>query len=551
MKLHVVRNLFALILIFSMGLTACSGISLQSINSVAYSSLKVAAKDCSYGGEIRSVEALDGYSVKFTLCSPDAAFPNKMASPIFAVQDKDFLDSHKGDSTLLSAQPNGTGPFYWAPVYSITLPIQLKVSPTYWGSPPRLTDIYFHWYKNSDLSSPSRVLADADVFNSVKTSALATILTSNPIFPAYSHQALNVVYLGFNNTVKPMDDVTLRKAIAMVLDRSYLVQNYLPTGSEVAQQLIPSSVSPGRTDTLHWYDVRPKDATDSLSAIKFNFDQELTLAFVNTASSFITSPEGMALEIQKELAAVNLKVTLKPMTQTNFDNAMAAGSEMMFIGNFEALYDDGAAFYELPLVRQEARFGNPYASLQKELKDVLAESTITARQAKFDILNQDFKDLVPMVPIGHASQLSYFRNTYTSISTNANFENYVDLYNDKLTLQVYEATRPVSLWPADENDNDTFRITRLMYDTLVVDGYGSSGLQPSLADSWKANGDLTEWTFYLRYNVKFTNGATLDANDVVASFAAIWDASSPNHKGRTGDFTIFKELFGSLVNQTK
>jgi ABC-type transport system substrate-binding protein len=53
----------------------------------------------------------------------------------------------------------------------------------------------------------------------------------------------------------------------------------------------------------------------------------------------------------------------------------------------------------------------------------------------------------------------------------------------------------------------------------------------------------------LRYNITFSNGATLDANDVVASFAAIWDASSANHKGRTGEFTVFKELFGGFINE--
>ncbi len=117
-----------------------------------------------------------------------------------------------------------------------------------------------------------------------------------------------------------------------------------------------------------------------------------------------------------------------------------------------------------------------------------------------------------------------------------------------MTIQVYENDRPISLWPADETNDDTFRITRLIYDTLVTEGYGASGLQPSLADSWTSNDAMTEWTFYLRYNVSFSNGATMDANDVVASFAAMWDASSPNHTGRTGEFEIFLELFGEFIN---
>ena len=43
-------------------------------------------------------------------------------------------------------------------------------------------------------------------------------------------------------------------------------------------------------------------------------------------------------------------------------------------------------------------------------------------------------------------------------------------------------------------------------------------LRPWLATSWKPNKDLTVWTFQIRRGVKFHNGKTLTADDVVASF---------------------------------
>jgi peptide/nickel transport system substrate-binding protein len=42
--------------------------------------------------------------------------------------------------------------------------------------------------------------------------------------------------------------------------------------------------------------------------------------------------------------------------------------------------------------------------------------------------------------------------------------------------------------------------------------------RPWLATSWKPNKDLTVWTFQIRKGVKFHNGKTLTADDVVASF---------------------------------
>lgn len=46
-------------------------------------------------------------------------------------------------------------------------------------------------------------------------------------------------------------------------------------------------------------------------------------------------------------------------------------------------------------------------------------------------------------------------------------------------------------------------------------------VQPLLASGWKANKDATVWTFQIRKGVKFHNGKTLTADDVVATFKVL------------------------------
>jgi ABC-type transport system substrate-binding protein len=56
------------------------------------------------------------------------------------------------------------------------------------------------------------------------------------------------------------------------------------------------------------------------------------------------------------------------------------------------------------------------------------------------------------------------------------------------------------------------------------------------------------WTCTLRSGVKFHNGATFDASDVVDSFAAIWDCAHPHHVGRTSTFLAWGAIFGANLH---
>jgi ABC-type transport system substrate-binding protein len=69
-----------------------------------------------------------------------------------------------------------------------------------------------------------------------------------------------------------------------------------------------------------------------------------------------------------------------------------------------------------------------------------------------------------------------------------------------------------------------------------------------LATACEPNEDLTVWTCSLREGVVFHDGSTLDANDVVASWATGIDAANPNHVGNTGVFEYYSYLWNGLIN---
>ncbi|MCL1855560.1 MAG: ABC transporter substrate-binding protein [Clostridia bacterium] len=87
---------------------------------------------------------------------------------------------------------------------------------------------------------------------------------------------------------------------------------------------------------------------------------------------------------------------------------------------------------------------------------------------------------------------------------------------DDVTIAV--VSEWATLDPMIANDLLAFTCTNQFFDTLVLLKQDDNTLFPGLATAWDISGDGLEYTFHLREGVKFHNGETMTADDVVFSF---------------------------------
>ncbi|MBP7228511.1 MAG: hypothetical protein KA988_05320 [Longilinea sp.] len=542
MKTHFLFKVWVIGMALSLLLTACQG---SGTSNKTFEPLIVQAANCDYGGKIRSIEAIDALTVRFTLCSPDAAFLAKVASPAFSIQDRDTLDQYQGDALKISQNVNGTGPY----VVKLWVPgdrLELQANPNYWDVPARNQEMLLRWASSSNVRLGELRFGKVDGADNLNAASLSEQLSGDNTYRVYQRPALNLAYLGMNRNIAPFDDVRVRQAFSLALGRRSIVNQTFPLGSLLAEQIVPPSMQPGYTDGLRWYDYNPKEAEDLLKEAGFDFNQEIELTYPYVPPTVMPDNEKVAQLIQEQLKLVNVKVRLN--RSRNFETLLQQGKLALFLYGFEAEYSDPTAFYDTYLGSSSTLFGDPHPELVTLIQQANNTVDATARQVSYNAVNEKVKELSPFVPLAHVNSLLAFRGDVLGVRIGPLNENFEQMSAARDQLVFIGSETPKTLWPVDEVNEDALRAASLLYTPLVRYQYGETGVRPGLAEYWTVNSDLTEWTFYLRYNVRFSNGATLDANDVVATFAAQWDASNPNHVGLRGEFPYFKKFFGAFLN---
>src|SRR5437764_6708512 len=74
------------------------------------------------------------------------------------------------------------------------------------------------------------------------------------------------------------------------------------------------------------------------------------------------------------------------------------------------------------------------------------------------------------------------------------------------TLVFGAAGAPKNFDPIFNDDGESFRPIRQMYETLIRYKAGTTDLEPDLATSWTPSADGKSWTFNLRQGVRFQDG---------------------------------------------
>jgi peptide/nickel transport system substrate-binding protein len=510
-----------------------------------FEGLTLDAGGCDYGGTISSITAVDEFTVQFNLCSPDPAFLAKAAFTPFGVQPSEHIEA-TGGAPL--DNPIGTGPFY-IESWDRGNEIIYKRFDDYYGQKPAFETLVYRWATEGAQRLLELQSGTVDQITNPSPDDWDTI-KADPNLQFIPIPSPNVFYVGFTNTFAPYDDVRVRQAIAMGIDRQRIVDNFYPDGSEVASHFTPCSI-PNGCDGEGWWDFDPDAGKALLAEAGFPDGFATTIYYRDVFRSYLPEPSLVAVELQTQLKQnLNIDATIEVQESGAFIEASTTGQlDGIHLLGWGADYPHVTNFLDFHFNENYPQFGNPFSEIFEPLKEGAAIADPAEAEPFYTEANNAIRELVPMVPIAHGAAASA---ALASVS-GANYPPFGAPqfeFSDpgKDTFVYMQNAEPISLYCPDETDGESLSACQQVVEPLYTYMLDSGAVVPRLATGYEVNDDLTQWTFSLRQGVKFHDGSGFDANDVVFSWSVGLDAANPLHVGNTGTFDYFNNLWGGLIN---
>lgn len=281
-----------------------------------------AAVGRSYFSKVQSVEAVDKYTVKFSLSDPYAPFMAYMTSVYASIVPKEVVEE-KGN---LMQTACGTGPFMlkeWIPDNHVTL---VKNPSYFMDGQPKLDGIVFHIMP--DESSRLAALRTGKVHITKLSPQSIPLVKDNKDINIISYQSNEYSYLGFNMTIEPFNNKKVRQAISLAVNRPEIAQT-IYGGNAVVSGPVPPSLKKWSIDVesteMYQYNIEKAKQLLAEAGYPNGFETVITAGLYDDIRD-------TAQLLQKQLEAIGIKATIQNLESGQYVDAWKNKNHQMMAG---------------------------------------------------------------------------------------------------------------------------------------------------------------------------------------------------------------------------
>jgi oligopeptide transport system substrate-binding protein len=360
----------------------------------------VGAKDMLAGkaGEISGVKVIDDYTLQVTIDAPKAYFLNKLAYPTAFVVDRANVESGKN----WWQKPNGTGPFKlkeWKPGQRLIL----ERSQIYYGEPAKLEQVVFHFLADDPMALYETGQIDV---SPVSTSYIDQV--SDETNPLHQDLAvtpeLSLYYIGFNTVKPPFDDVNVRRAFCLAVNKERIGKLILRGMVSEAEGILPPGM-PGYNETLEGLDYDVEKAKELIADSKYGDVSNLPPITLTVEGYGNSIPSYLGAIIQEWQQNLGVEISVRQLETENFLYNLKQEKDEMFVLGWIADYPDPHNFLDILFYTGSENnifeYSNP--TLNALLDQAAIEQNRVVRLAMYQQAEQLVVDDVPCLPLFHGT----------------------------------------------------------------------------------------------------------------------------------------------------
>jgi dipeptide transport system substrate-binding protein len=356
---------------------------------------------------LSAIDKLDENTVRIRLTRPDAVFLANLAMPFNAILSAEYADAmlRAGTPERLDREPIGTGPFTFVS-YQKDIAIRYRRFPEYWGD-PQLIDVLVFSITPNPAVRLTKLKAGECHLMAFPNPADAAKIAADPSLVLLKQEELNVGYLALNTTMKPFDDVRVRRAINMVIDKEAIVEAVHQGAGVVARNPIPPTLW-SYNHAIKDYPFDVNEAQRLLVEAGYPDGFETELWYMPVSRPYNPNGKRTAEMIQADLSKIGVRVRLVTDEWGQYRSKLQAGEAPMAIFGWTGDNGDPDNFLHVLLGCLAARVGgnnvakwcnSHYDSLVSRAKLLTGRSD---RERLYREAQQVFKDQAPWVPLAHS-----------------------------------------------------------------------------------------------------------------------------------------------------
>ena len=364
-----------------------------------------------FPGQITDVKTPAPDVVEIDLRAPVAPMLANLAMPAFAIASPAALQREREH---YAQRPVGTGPYElveWVKDDHITL----RRFDGYWGRKPRIRTIILR--DIPDAATTLLLLGRGELDGwEYPTPGAVTQVARDPAVRVAHEPPNAVAFVALNNLHHPFDDVRVRRAINLAIDREAIVRHFYDPTAQVAREFLPAAVWPHGVVVATPFD--PAAARKLLAQAGFPHGFTTTLWYTTAPRPYLPEPERVAEAIQANLRSVGIDARLQGFEWGVFLQRVENAEHDMCLSGWTGDNGDPDNFLYVPLDKDNAHPPGAY-NLAFWRNDEF-HALVTQAQRELDPARRAqlytralgiVRDQAPIVTIAHTTSPIIFRTT--------------------------------------------------------------------------------------------------------------------------------------------